>query len=139
MEDKIGKLIISYDCEGVWGMLDNIDDLEKKIFNRSNLIKIYNDLLLLHEEFDLKATFAFVGALISTKEEFITTLKQFPNAVSANKWCEPILSSNCKFTDEDIYLPILLELVRNTNIEHEISSHGFSHLIMDNNVDYESL
>ena len=139
MEDKIGKLIISYDCEGVWGMLDNIDDLEKKIFNRSNLIKIYNDLLLLHEEFDLKATFAFVGALISTKEEFITTFKQFPNAVSANKWCEPILSSNCKFTDEDIYLPILLELVRNTNIEHEISSHGFSHLIMDNNVDYESL
>ena len=135
----MGKLIISYDCEGVWGMLDKIDSLDKQIFNRHSLIKIYTELLSLHEEFKLKATFAFVGAFISSKEEFISTLKKFPNASSANKWCEPILSPKCKFPDEDIYLPILLELVTHTNIDHEISSHGFSHLIMDKNVDNDSL
>ena len=133
------KVIISYDCEGVWGMLDKIDTLNRHIFNHKNLITTYEQLVSLHEEFDLKATFAFVGALISTKEEFHNALKKYPNAIRVNKWCKPILTDKCNFSEKDIYLPELLELIQNTNINHEISSHGFSHLIMDKELDNDSL
>ena len=46
----------------------------------------------------MKATFAFVGALISTKEEFDNALKKYPNAIRANKWCKPILNDKCNFS-----------------------------------------
>ena len=67
----MGKLIISYDCEGIWGMMDKIDSLDKKIFNRNALMRLYQELLVIHEKFNLKATFAFVGGFISSKEEFL--------------------------------------------------------------------
>ena len=42
----MGKLIISYDCEGIWGMMDKIDSLDKKIFNRNALMRLYQELLV---------------------------------------------------------------------------------------------
>ena len=134
-----GTLILSYDCEGIWGMLDEIESLDQHVFNRQSLLDLYKQLIALHEEFDFAATFAFVGALISTEEEVYSALKQNPNAVSAKKWCKPILKSESKFSNEDIYLPELLDLVVQSPINHEIASHGFSHVIMDNDIDEESL
>ena len=71
---NLNELIISYDCEGIWGRMDKIDSLDKKIFNRNALMRLYQELLVIHEKYNLKATFAFAGGFISSKEEFLEAL-----------------------------------------------------------------
>ena len=96
----MGKLIISYDCEGIWGMMDKIDSLDKKIFNRNALMRLYQELLVIHEKFNLKATFAFVGGFISSKEEFLEAFNKYPGAEAVNRWCKPVINSDNQFTEK---------------------------------------
>jgi peptidoglycan/xylan/chitin deacetylase (PgdA/CDA1 family) len=135
----MAKIIISYDCEGVWGMADKLEKLDLSVFNHKSLIHIYMDLIKLHEKYNLRATFAFVGAFVSTKNEFLDTLNSYPNAVSSHKWIKSIATSKNNLTDEDIFIPEIMEVVTNSIVEHEIASHGYSHLIMNSDVDDESL
>lgn len=135
----MGKLIISYDCEGVWGMLDHMNDLDQSVFNKNTLIQIYQELLKIHEEYQLNATFAFVGAFIMSSDEFASHVSEHPNAKQAIEWLESIISKENKFKEEDLFIPDLIKLIKNSNLDHEIASHGFSHVIMDNNIDQSSI
>ena len=135
----MGKLIISYDCEGMWGMMDKIDSLDKNIFNRNALLKLYQELLELHEKFNLKATFGFVGGFVSSRKDFFEALDKYPGAERVKKWCKPIIKSDSQFIEKDFFIPELLELVKNSFVKHEITSHGYSHVIMDNKIDKLSI
>jgi len=135
----MGTLIISYDCEGVWGMLDKLDSLDESVFNKNSLVSLYKEVIRLHEDFGIPATFAFVGALISTKDEFQTMRKKFQQARSINAWCAKLDSVSCKFSEQDIHIPELLDLVKSSKVNHEIATHGYSHVIMNDELDDVSL
>lgn len=135
----MGSLIISYDCEGIWGMLDKLNSLDNNIFNRQSLIDVYKQIVKIHDEYNMNATFAFVGAFVSTREEFLNTLNEYDGAIALNNWYKPILETNCRFPEEDLHIPELLDIIKASTMEHEISSHGYSHVIMDKRLDAISL
>lgn len=135
----MGKLIISYDCEGVWGMLDKLDSLDEAVFNRKSIISLYKKIIRLHEAHSIPATFAFVGALISEKSEFDTARKKFHKAKSINAWCAKLNSVSCKFSEQDLHIPELLDIVKSSKVHHEIATHGYSHVIMNDELDDLSL
>jgi len=135
----MGTLIISYDCEGIWGMLDKLNSLDSNIFNRQSLIDVYKQIVKIHDELNMNATFAFVGAFVSTRAEFLNTLDEYDDAITLNNWSKSILTTNCQFPKEDLHIPELLDIIKNSTMDHEISSHGYSHVIMDEKLDAISL
>jgi hypothetical protein len=66
-----GVFIISFDCEGKWGVADHLDTRIEESFTTVNLLQNYRDLLALLGEHDLRATFAFVGAYTLSAEAFL--------------------------------------------------------------------
>ena len=135
----MGKLVISYDCDGVWGMLDKLDSLDKAIFNRKSIVGIYKKIISLHEAYQIQATFAFVGAFASTKSDFDDVRKDYQKAIAINNWCANLDSLGCKFSEKDIHIPELVDMVKLSKVDHEIASHGYSHVIMDKDFDELSL
>jgi peptidoglycan/xylan/chitin deacetylase (PgdA/CDA1 family) len=121
--------IISFDCEGKWGMADKITPKLESVLKSDNLKLAYTDILSVLDESDMKATFAFVGAFTLSKDEFI------------DNWLQRILLSqqHCEWLNKLIkdielgdvhgwFLPDLLDIVKKSRVEHEIASHGFTHL-----------
>jgi hypothetical protein len=135
----MGKLIISYDCEGIWGMLDKLDSLDESTFNRTSIVDLYKKIVRLHEDHHIQATFAFVGAFISTKSEFYNARKDYQRANAINNWCAKLDSVECKFSEQDIHIPELLNIVKSSEVDHEIATHGYSHVIMSKELDELSL
>ena len=65
-----GSVTFSFDCEGKWGMTDIPTPWDIDL-TRTNLLKAYEFILDTLNEYDIPATFAFVGALTETREEFL--------------------------------------------------------------------
>jgi len=135
----VGKLFISYDCEGIWGMLDDLERLDESVFKRESLLALYSEIVRLHEEFALAATFAFVGAFVTPRAEFLALRTKYSNARAVNDWCGKLESPECKFTARDVHIPELLEKVQASSVRHEVASHGFSHVIMSGDLDRSSI
>ena len=93
--------IISFDCEGKWGMIDNLSEQNSNLLTNERLNDTYSNIIDIMKIFDIKGTFAFVGAFTMTKEEFInwnhffnnkSWLKRFLHDVEINKfdgWLNP--------------------------------------------------
>lgn len=115
--------IISFDCEGKWGMIDHLSEQNSNLLTNERLNDVYSNITDIMNIFNIKGTFAFVGAFTMTKEEFINLNHFFNN----KSWLKRLLKDveNNKF---DGWLnPKALDIVRSKKI-HEIASHSFSHL-----------
>ncbi|SVE06845.1 uncharacterized protein METZ01_LOCUS459699, partial [marine metagenome] len=55
--------ILSFDCEGKWGMADIIDNNIDSSITNQNLTMAYRSILALLDKHKIKGTFAFVAAL----------------------------------------------------------------------------
>ena len=55
------RFILSLDCEGKWGVADTLTPFEHATLSNARLIEAYGQILALLDEFDIPATFAFVG------------------------------------------------------------------------------
>tara|TARA_B100000902_G_scaffold399839_1_gene472923 strand:- start:3378 stop:4265 length:888 start_codon:yes stop_codon:yes gene_type:complete len=125
----MGTVIISFDCEGKWGMLDSHAEWHKLLTN-DNLIGIYNYILEVMEYYNLPATFAFVGALTETKENLFKRLNGTKMGDAHSKWFR-YAKQKIEKNDEGWFVPKLLDLVKN-NRKHEIASHSYSHISFTN-------
>ena len=119
------NLCISYDCEGNWGCLDwkspyLSDD------KRGKLHDAYKKIIELHECYDIKATFAFVGFYVMSHEERLEVIKEYYDTDLIDSY--PSLNSvnGCWDGAEN------LELVLKNEQLFEIGSHGLTHLIFSN-------
>lgn len=120
--------IISLDCEGKWGIADHIDDYYNKILTNQTITETYRKLLEHFNRWEIKATFAFVGAFSLSVDEYQEHRDCFVNYVIQGKsWLEPFhndISKNCY----DGWLnPEAFKLV-DREPQHEISPHGFTHV-----------
>ena len=66
-----GTCIISFDCEGKWGLIDNLTSYHADHFIPSNINKAYIEILKALDERDFSSTFAFVGAFTMEEDYFI--------------------------------------------------------------------
>ena len=121
-----GTCIISFDCEGKWGLVDNLTSYHLTHFTPLNINKAYLEILTALDEREFSSTFAFVGAFTMEEHYFL------------DKWSEKLKSSNAhqkwleNFPDSSWFCPELISLVRSFDSQdHEICSHGFTHLAWD--------
>ena len=135
----MATLIISYDCEGLWGMLDILEELDPKKFNRENLLSIYQRLIELHEKYKIPATFAFVSAFVLNKEKFFNHIAKHGDAKCVHNWISEAFTKNKKFRDEDFFIPEIIEMIKQSELNHEIATQGFSHTVMTDDVNCKDI
>ncbi len=124
-----GKFIISFDCESKWGMADNLSLLHKEMLQADKLEQVYLKLVKLLEKYDIPANFGFVGALTMTSDDFLENwgelLKSSPDH---REWLKYFFQDVDNNELSGWFCPELLNIVRRSDIHHEICSHGFTHL-----------
>lgn len=62
------RLILSLDCEGKWGVADTLTPFEHTTLSTARLTEAYDKIFSLLDEFDVPATFAFVGLFGESRE-----------------------------------------------------------------------
>lgn len=129
----MGTCIISFDCEGKWGLMDNLNSYHDVHFTSENINKAYKGILDALQEKNFAATFAFVGAFTMNgdyvREEWLPRLL---NSEPHQSWLKNFLNRENVSNDSSWFCPELISLVRSyENNQHEICSHGFTHLPWD--------
>ena len=125
---KKAIFILSFDCEAKWGMADHIDQKLSNVLNNSDLIKAYLNIMQVLKAYKVKATFAFVSAMVLSQSEFLSRRDWFASEIIQGRpWLEKFHSDVEKGNFEGWLIPELLDIVQSDNA-HEIASHGFTHL-----------
>ena len=122
-----GICIISFDCEGKWGVADHVNNDIERSFTNKNLINSYNKINKLLEKFSVQATFAFVGAFTQSKDSFADSwLEPMRKSKSHSNWLKKLLD-NFEKEENGWFCEECYEIIKNSNISHEITSHSFTH------------
>ena len=115
--------ILSWDCEGKWGVADNITPFVKAHYINEKLNPVYDRILALLERYSIPATFAFVGAHTFSPDEYKKRRDLFP---MQDPWFR-FFHEDARHERFDGWLnPLAFEKVLK-HPQHEIASHGFSH------------
>ena len=84
------------------------------------------------KEYQIKGVFAFVGAFTSKREYAIKWLEHlYKNSRAHRDWLRPVFEEKCKDHFMDHFMPELIEMTKSNNHQHEIATHGFTHLTWD--------
>lgn len=127
------SFLISFDCEGKWGVADWITDREHVFFKNDRLTQVYQHLIHLLSYYEIKATFAFVGAFTLSEEEYHDKKDWFfPDSddSAANMWVSKFKRDAVRGIFDGWLNPEALKIVT-AHPEHEIAAHGFTHTPLD--------
>lgn len=128
-----GKCIISFDCESKWGIADKIDVYTNKTFTSKSIIEIYKKIIYILDLYQVKSTFGFVGCMTLSKEEFCEVW--YDRLVNSNEhkvWLEKLFNDIGNLKPDGWFIPETLDIVRQSTLNHEICSHGFTHIPIPN-------
>jgi len=123
---KNGTVTLSFDCEGKWGMADISTGWDVSL-TRNNLLKAYEFMLKTLQEYNISATFAFVGAFTESREMFIEEVLPLLTSKNYSSWLNNSIERIIDKEDEGWFMPELLSLVKEYDI-HEIATHGYTHI-----------
>jgi hypothetical protein len=126
-----GKLIISLDCEGKWGVADEINDWYDTLLTDEALEGAYRALTTLFDKYAISATFAFVMVFTLDERERQTYAGLLRDvSVSGTNWLVNYREAEKSGNLSGWFQPRSFDLVRSSGT-HEIACHGFSHLPFD--------
>lgn len=126
-----GTFIISFDCEGKWGLRDRLNDTHEAMFEGNRLYEVYRRLTQILEKHGIKGTFAFVGALTLSMDDYHAHPDWFADAFTDNSNCAVRFHKAMReHRPEGWFHPEIYKWIADRP-EHEIASHGFSHLLLD--------
>jgi hypothetical protein len=121
-----GSVTFSFDCEGKWGMADISSNWDANL-TQVNLLKTYEFILETLKDYDISATFAFVGAFTESREVFLDETLPCLSSDNYSKWLDYSKFRIMDKNEEGWFMPELLNLVKEYNV-HEIASHGYTHI-----------
>lgn len=125
------RFILSFDCEGKWGMADDPAMALKNPIGYNSLVKAYARIFEILDNHEIPATFALVGLFAGGYEEYVESRDQLLESKPHNSWLQiPEQSFSAGITDGWFY-PELVERIRSTGM-HEVASHSYSHLPLHN-------
>ena len=127
---KRGQFVVSLDCEGKFGMADEISEFHHKHLTNENLRKAYSGLVELFDRYEIRATFAFVGAFIQSPEEVGRNLPLLKGHGPLKRWLANFQSEYAARRYDGWLLPDALDIAASSG-KHEIASHGYTHLPFD--------
>jgi peptidoglycan/xylan/chitin deacetylase (PgdA/CDA1 family) len=123
--------ILSLDCEGKWGFCDQRSLSELGWITTKALTQCYRRLLNLFEEKEVRATFAFVGALTLSVDEYSANRDWFEEGTEEHRrWLRGFNQEAQAGRFDGWFAPDLCDFVSSCT-QHEIGSHGFTHLPLD--------
>jgi len=121
-----GSVTFSFDCEGKWGMADISSNWDANL-TQVNLLETYEFILETLKDYDISATFAFVGAFTESREVFLDETLPCLSSENYSKWLDYSKFRIMDKNEEGWFMPELLNLVKEYNV-HEIASHGYTHI-----------
>lgn len=121
--------MLTFDCEGRWGVADQLTARDRTILTDEGLRQAYASIVALLDEYRIEATFAFVGAFAQSAPDFarlLPALEAFgafaPDYVGAA--LRDLKASGGAGWHGDQ----LVDLIAKARTEHEIALHGVTHV-----------
>lgn len=123
------RFILSFDCEGKWGVADQLTPAHRRALTDANLREAYRSILAVLDEYSVPATFAFSGAFSQSAKDFgrlspeITAL-----AKRAPDYLGPALKDIAATRGDGWHGENLVAAVAGARAQHEIALHGVTHV-----------
>src|SRR3989338_4097292 len=128
------NFIISFDCEGKWGAVDLDIDCYRHCYTNTNLINAYRKLTTLLDKYQIKATFAFVTAFTFSVDQYHDVRRDFREVfIHGKAWLHNFYKEILAENYEGWFTPQCYQIIKQAAV-HEIASHGFTHLPLDENI-----
>ena len=125
----VARFILSLDCEGKWGVADHLTPGDHAALSDARLRAAYADILAALAEFDIPATFAFVGTFSLTADRLATMRPALADlARDLPGYLEPALEDMANGTREGWTGDWAVEAVDGARQHHEIGLHGATHM-----------
>lgn len=123
------SFILSFDCEGKWGVADRLTHLHHEALTDARLRSAYHSILGLLDEYSVPATFAFVGLFAEPAGSFNHVMPQIAALASrAPMYLAPALSDITEGSGEGWHGAWAIEAVSAAEVGHEIALHGVTHV-----------
>jgi peptidoglycan/xylan/chitin deacetylase (PgdA/CDA1 family) len=123
-----GQFILSFDCEGKWGVADDLGSPHARQLTDQRLHAAYRAIVDLLDEYDVDATFAFVGAFAQSPAAL---RKSRPLIEEMLRVFPTYLAPAVRQIDdgrEGWHGDALLDLIGTAKASHEIALHGVTHV-----------
>lgn len=123
------RFILSFDCEGKWGVADHLDRTIHSALGDASLRTAYGEILALLDEYALPATFAFVGCFAESSvglKSHVDWLRKFQSI--APKYIGPVLRDLFEGSGEGWHGDWAVDAVSEAPVGHEIALHGVTHV-----------
>lgn len=125
------RFILSFDCEGKWGMADDAAMASNNPINGDSLTKAYTQIFEILERHKIAATFALVGLFAGGYEQYVDSRGELLDSKPHRDWLKvPERSFAAGFQDGWFYPELVNQIKARGN--HEIASHSFTHLPLHN-------
>lgn len=123
------RFILSLDCEGKWGTADRLTPQLHATLTDRRLQDAYSDVVALLDEFELPATFAFVGAFAETRAGFQHIRPGLESLrARAPHYLGPALDDLSRGSRQGWHGDWAVDSVAGARTQHEIALHGVSHV-----------
>jgi hypothetical protein len=123
-----GILLLTFDCEGKWGVVDRLGPRHRQCYTTPQLESAYRGVLSLLQAYDVGVTFAFTGAFSMGRAAFGQMRPVIEDSGAADvPWMRRALKEIDSDQGEGWFAPGCFGAVTQAGI-HEIASHGFSHI-----------
>lgn len=125
------RFILSFDCEGKWGMADDSAMASNNPINGDSLTKAYTQIFEILERHKIAATFALVGLFAGGYEQYVDSRGELLDSEPHRDWLNvPERAFAAGFQDGWFYPELVNQIKARGN--HEIASHSFTHLPLRN-------
>ncbi len=125
------RFILSFDCEGKWGMADDPAMASNNPINGDSLTKAYTQIFEILERHKIPATFALVGLFAGGYEQYLESRGELLDSEPHRNWLEVPERSFAAGNHDGWFYPELINQIKARGI-HEIASHSFTHLPLYN-------
>lgn len=120
-----GRVVVSLDFELAWGTIDKPSERARLLSEDGSVERAYLDRLLsLCDRLRIPITFATVGHL------HLDSCDGHRPRGHPDGWFDADPETDAE-TDPQFYAPDALDAIRDTDVDHEIGTHTFSHAICD--------
>ena len=122
--------LISFDCEGKWGMADCLNPDFKSRLTAPKLTDVYARLTDLLDRHEIRASFGFVGLFTLSPDEWRDIRSWAIDALIDRDYLRSFLDAEASGDFAGWFAPGVAEMIAN-HLDHEFCAHGFSHCFYD--------
>lgn len=122
----MAAVVVSLDCEGLWGRADQLDRWREQVTMES-LTRTYRSLIGLLDAHEIATTFAFVSLFASNLDEIDMELDVLNESASHRWWTGAVKSELARRRSSGWSLPEAVDWAQASG-RHEIASHSCTHI-----------